>query len=71
MAAESQNLQLPCSLCPMQFAALSVDVYCSREAYHGLRSKCLRPDTVEIDFDKRGGLAQKLRDEKYDKELCE
>ena len=69
--AESPNLQLPCSLCPELFAALSVDIHCSREAYHGLQSKCMKPDTVEMDFDKLGEFMQKLYEEKYDRELCE
>ena len=69
--AESPNLQLPCSLCPEQFAVLSVDLHCSREAYHGLQSKCMKPDTVEMDFDKLGEFTQKLHEEKYDRELCE
>ena len=69
--AESPILQLPCSLCPMQFAALSVDVHCSREAFLGLQSKCLKPDAVEMDFDKLGEFTQKLYEEKYDRELCE
>lgn len=71
MAAEGQNLQFPCSLCPMQFAVLSVDVHCSREAYHALQSKCMKPDTVEMDFDKLGDFMQMLYDDKYDAELCE
>ena len=71
MAAESQILQLPCSLCPMQFAALSVDVHCSREAYHAMQSKRMKPDTVEMDSDKLGDFTQMLYDDKYDAELCE
>ena len=70
MAAESQILQLPCSLCPEQFAMLSVDLHCSRGAYRALQSKCMKPDTVEMDFDKLGEFTHKLYEEKYDKELC-
>jgi hypothetical protein len=64
-------IQLPCSICPEQFAVLSVDLNCSREAYHALQSKCLKPDRFEMDFDKLGDFMKHLYEDKYDKASCE
>ena len=64
-------IQLPCSLCPGQFAVLSVDLHCSRAAYQALQSKCLKTDSIEMDFDKLGDFMQHFYAEKYDEALAE
>ena len=65
---EKRSIAVPCGLNPLQITIIAVDVNCSREAYHALQSKCVKPESMEFDFGKLEEFMKFFHDEKIDRE---
>jgi hypothetical protein len=63
--AGAKAIAVPCELHPMQSTIIAIDINCSVAGYHALQSKCMKPDSMEFDYDKLERFMQLFYAEKF------